>query len=117
MSNVEEEGFVVLGVTSNESFGILVNEVSGVALFMGLFATMPPIVLVVVADMAHEVDVATMVSNELIKTMVLWMVSVGILRIPEVPFPKHTRGVASVLQNFGEGGFGTLETLAVFRVV
>ena len=54
---------------------------------------MPPIVKVVITDVTHKVNVATVVSNELIKTVVLRMVVLRVLWIALMPLSDDPGGI------------------------
>ena len=91
--NVEAKGRVF--VVFDELYGMLGDEVCGIAFFFNVFEALPPVVhfhAVVVRDV---VDVAAYISAKAIKVVVQ---GIEFFVVPEVPFAKNGRGVSSLFE-------------------
>ena len=98
--NVETKGRVF--VVFDELYGMLRDEVRGIAFFFDVFEALPPVVhfhAVVVRDV---VNVAADISAKAIKVVVH---GIEFFVVPEVPFAKDGRGVAGLFEQFGKGDF------------
>lgn len=57
------------------------------------------------ANVAHEVDIATMIANELVEPVILRMIIIGVVRITLMPFADQSCRIASLLEQLCESRF------------
>ena len=94
---------------------VAIDEIGDVAFLASSLTSMPPVMLHVVADVADEVDVPSVVADELVEAVVLRVINLGHPRVALMPFADHARGIACALECFGEGHFVLLQNLATSR--
>ena len=115
MGNVETKRLVL--VLLQEFQSVLVDEVGGVALFRGLLAPVPPVVLHVIAPVVDVIDVPTVIAHEVIKAVVLRMIVRVLARVAQMPLSHQAGGITGFLEQLREGDLGLLQALAVLGVV
>ena len=72
--------------------------------------------LVVVTDVADEVDVAAVVTNEFIKAMILWMIIGRVHGIALMPLYNQSGRVSRLIEHFGKRRLTWLQALAMLWV-
>ena len=98
MRDIEAEGLLRRAVPFHEIERIPVDQVRGVAVLARLLPAVPPIVDIVVADMADEIDVAAVVAAEIVESMIL-RVKFGIaFWVAHVPFADYSSSVSVFLE-------------------
>lgn len=63
----------------DELQGVTIDQIGRVALLFRPFAAVPPVMLVVVANVADEVDIAAVLADELVEAVILRVIIAGIV--------------------------------------
>ncbi len=98
--DVEAKGRVFM--VFDELYGMLGDEVCGIAFFFDVFEALPPVVSFHAVVVRDVVDVAAYISAKAIKVVVQ---GIEFFVVSEVPFAKDGRGVARFFEQFGKGDF------------
>ena len=96
VGDIETERPVLVLV--NEFEGVAIDQMGCVSIFYGFFSAMPPIVFVVIPPVVDVVDIATVVSAEVVEPMVLRMEFGIAFRISQVPFADDSCSVSIFLE-------------------
>ena len=96
--DVQAKRIVGTGLIADKLEHVSIDQFGRVSRFGRFCPAVPPVVLVVVANVTDEIDVSAVVSDEVIEPMVLRMEVVGGFRVSLVPFSNQGGCVAGLPQ-------------------